>query len=220
MKNKPNSFIEHTNLRTDLMEKDIDTLIEQAKMHSFFGVCVPPFWVKKTKRDLSGCDIKVVTVIGFPLGYQQTNIKLAEIETAIEDGADELDVVLNVSAFKSGMSWVKIELAKCVGFAHQHNKILKVIVETALLNEEELIAISKIVSDAGADFIKTSTGFSTRGATVRDVELMKANIAESVGIKASGGIRSLADLNALVGAGAERIGASSGVDIMKEYSGE
>ncbi|MEP2025725.1 MAG: deoxyribose-phosphate aldolase [Reichenbachiella sp.] len=217
MKAKPNSYIEHTNLRSELIDRDIDQLISEAKKHQFFGVCVPPFWVKKASRELKASDIQLVTVIGFPLGYQMTQTKMAEMELAIADGADEMDLVMNVSAFKSGMSWPKIEMAKAAKMAHEHNKLLKVIVETALLSEDELVQVSKIVSDAGVDFIKTSTGFSSRGASVRDIEIMKMNISSNVGIKASGGIKTLSQLQSLIDAGAERIGTSSGVSIMKDY---
>lgn len=219
MKQPPNTYIEHTNLRPDLRDKDIDQLIADAREHSFLGICIPPFWVKRASRELKGSPIQLVTVIGFPLGYQRTEAKLTEIDLAISDGANELDMVVNVSAFKTGMPWTKIELAKCANRAHQEGKILKVIVETALLDAEELATISKMVSDSGADYIKTSTGFSSRGASVEDIQIMKTNVSSHVGIKASGGIKSLSDLERMVEAGAERIGTSSGVDIMNEYNG-
>lgn len=217
---EPNRYIEHTNLKTDLIDRDIDRLIDEAKAYQFKGVCVPPFWVKKVSRELLETEMQVVTVIGFPLGYQRTESKIKEIELAIEDGADELDLVMNVSAFKSGMNWPKIEMAKATKVAHDNNKLLKVIVETALLSTDELVKISKVVSDAGVDFIKTSTGFSTRGANVRDITIMKENVSANVGIKASGGIKTYKQLDELVVAGAERIGTSAGVAIMKEFSDE
>lgn len=213
----PNQYIEQTNLKQDLTEKAVDELMAEAIEYQFVGICVPPFWVKKCKRDLSETNIQVVTVIGFPLGYQKTESKLEEIHQAIKDGADELDMVMNVSAFKSGLPWAKIDIAKCVQLIHSHEKIAKVIVETALLDEEELAEVSKMVSDAGADYIKTSTGFAARGASVRDVEIMKANISSQVGIKASGGIKSWAEMKNLLAAGADRIGTSSGVKILEEF---
>lgn len=213
----PNTYIEHTVLRPDLKDRDIDKLIAEACEHKFLGICVPPFWIKKASRELIGSEIQLVTVIGFPLGYQRTESKIKEIELAIEDGADELDLVMNVSAFKSGMSWSKIEMAKCAKLVHEHGKILKVIVETALLADHELIEVSKMVSDSGADFIKTSTGFASGGATLADVLTLKTNISPNVGIKASGGIKTLNDLTAMVEAGAERIGTSSGLNIMAQY---
>jgi len=214
---QPNTCIEHTNLQPDLSDQEIDQLIEEAKTYQFLGICVPPFWVKKVSRELADSDIRIVTVIGFPLGYQRTESKIHEIELAITDGADELDLMMNVSAFKAGISWPKIEMAKAAKTAHEHGKLLKVIVETALLSENELTEASKIVSDSGADFIKTSTGFASRGASVRDIEIMKANISSDVGIKASGGIKTLVQLQELVAAGAERVGSSSGVNIMTEF---
>ncbi|WP_422362010.1 deoxyribose-phosphate aldolase [Reichenbachiella sp.] len=217
---EPNRYIEHTNLNTDLIDRDIDRLVAEAKSHQFQGVCIPPFWVKKASRELKDTEIQLVTVIGFPLGYQRTESKIKEIELAIEDGADELDLVMNVSAFKSGMNWPKIEMAKAAKLAHENNKLLKLIVETALLSTEELAKVCKIVSDAGVDFIKTSTGFSSRGANTRDVEIMKENVSANVGIKASGGIKSYEQLKELVVVGAERIGTSSGVAIMKEFRNE
>ncbi|WP_317624055.1 deoxyribose-phosphate aldolase [Reichenbachiella carrageenanivorans] len=213
----PNTYIEHTLLKIDLTDREVDQLISEAKRYQFIGVCIPPFWVKKVSRELENSTIQLVTVIGFPLGYQQTASKLHEIEMAIADGADELDLVMNVSAFKSGMNWSKIEMAKAAQLAHQQQKILKIIVETALLTKEEIAQVSKIVSDAGADYIKTSTGFASRGASIDDIEIMKANVAPHVGIKASGGIKSREQLEALVNAGADRIGTSAGVQIMKAY---
>ncbi|MEO9964945.1 MAG: deoxyribose-phosphate aldolase [Reichenbachiella sp.] len=218
--NPPNSYIEHTNLKPALCDRDIDQLITEAKSYNFLGICVPPFWVKKASRDIADTAIQLVTVIGFPLGYHRTETKIKEIELALADGADEVDMVANISAFKSGMNWPKIEMAKCAKLAHEHSKILKVIVETALLTSDELAELSKIVSDSGADFIKTSTGFATRGASVDDIRIMKRNISSDVGIKASGGIKTLAELRAMVEAGADRIGTSSGPSIMKELENE
>lgn len=219
MKHAPNQYIEHTNLKPDLHDKAIDQLITEARTHHFLGICVPPFWVKRASRELSDSAIQLVTVVGFPLGYQRTETKLTEIELAIADGADEVDLVMNISAFKTGMPWTKIEMAKCANLAHQEGKMLKVIVETSLLDAEELATVSKLVSDSGADFIKTSTGFSSRGASVEDIRIMKANVSTNVGIKASGGIKDLTDLQRMVEAGAERIGTSSGINIMNEYHG-
>ena len=217
---EPNRYIEHTNLKTDLIDRDIDRLVAEAKLYQFMGVCIPPFWVKKASRELLNTGVQLVTVIGFPLGYQRTESKIKEIELAIEDGADELDLVMNVSAFKSGMNWPKIEMAKAAKLAHENNKLLKVIVETALLSTEELVKVCKTVSDAGVDYIKTSTGFSSRGASVKDMEIMRESVSSNVGIKASGGIKSYEQLKELIAAGAERIGTSSGVAIMKEFTNE
>lgn len=213
----PNAYIEQTNLKADLIDRDIDRLVEEAKHNNFKGICIPPFWVKKASRELGDSKVQLVTVIGFPLGYQRTESKINEIELAIADGADELDMVMNISAFKSGMTWPKIEIVKASKLAHENDKLLKVIIETSLLSEKEIAKACKIVSDGGADFVKTSTGFSSGGAMVRDVEIMKQNVSSNVGVKASGGIKTLDQLKVLVEAGAERIGTSSGIAIMKEY---
>jgi len=185
-------------------------------MYGFVGVCVPPFWVKRAAREIGTLDIQLVTVIGFPFGYQRTESKLVEIEKAIEDGANELDVVMNISAFKSGMPWTKIELAKCAKLAHDNDALLKVIIETAYLNDEEIIQACKLVSDAGADFVKTSTGFASAGAQVEHIKLMRTNSPSNVGVKASGGIRDYKTAKAMVDAGADRLGVSAGVSIMQE----
>ncbi len=211
-----NRYIEHTNLKPTLTDKDVDQLVADAIKHQFVGVCVPPFWVKRASRELAEHDIQLVTVIGFPLGYQMTDSKLVEIEKAIDDGADELDIVMNVSAFKSGMSWVKIELAKCANLIHQSGCMMKVILETTYLSDEEIIVATKLCSEAGTDFVKTSTGFAPTGAKVSHIELMRKYAPSNVGIKASGGIKDLTTLKAMVAAGADRIGTSSGISIMNE----
>lgn len=207
-------FIEHTNLSPAVVIGDIDRLIEEARQHQFFGVCVPPFWVKRAKREIGVAPIQLVTVAGFPLGYHMTETKLEEIKRAVDDGADEIDVVLNVSAFKTGIPWTKIDIAKCSRLAHDHQKILKVILETALLSDTEIAEASKLCADAGADFVKTSTGFASGGATVEHVKIMKAAVPPSVGIKASGGIKTAEQALALIEAGASRLGTSSGVKIV------
>ena len=211
-----NRYIEHTNLKPTLTDKDVDQLVADAIKHQFVGVCVPPFWVKRASRELAEHDIQLVTVIGFPLGYQMTDSKLVEIEKAIDDGANELDIVMNNSAFKSGMSWVKIELAKCANLIHQSGCMMKVILETTYLSDEEIIVATKLCSEAGTDFVKTSTGFAPTGAKVSHIELMRKYAPSNVGIKASGGIKDLTTLKAMVAAGADRIGTSSGISIMNE----
>jgi len=209
-------FIEHTNLKPDLTGDQIDRLVAEAKEHGFFGVCVPPFWVKRAAREIGTEAIQLVTVIGFPLGYQRTEVKLLEIEKALEDGANEVDIVMNISAFKSGMPWTKIELAKCAKLTHDHEALLKVIIETAYLADDEIIQACKIVSDAGADFVKTSTGFASTGAQEHHVKLMRKHSPSHVGIKASGGIKDLATARKMVEAGADRLGLSAGVQIVQE----
>lgn len=212
-----NRYIEHTNLKPDVRQSEIDQLVQEAIDYQFVGVCVPPFWVKRAQREIGDHDIQLVTVIGFPLGYQRTESKLLEIDKAIEDGANELDVVMNISAFKSGMPWTKIELAKCAKSAHENESILKVIIETAYLSDAEIVDAAKIVADAGADFIKTSTGFAGAGAQTDHVTLMRKHSPSNVGVKASGGIRDLKTAEEMIAAGADRLGVSAGVSIMEEF---
>jgi len=213
-----NRYIEHTNLKPNLTDKGVDLLVEEAIHNQFVGVCIPPFWVKRAAREIADHDVQLVTVVGFPLGYQMTQSKLIEIEMAIDDGAQELDIVMNVSAFKSGMSWVKIELAKCANLIHQSNCMMKVILETAYLTDDQVITATKLACEAGTDFVKTSTGFASSGAETRHISLMRENAPSNVGIKASGGIRDLSTLKTMVTAGADRIGTSSGVSIMAEVA--
>ncbi|MGI9545461.1 MAG: deoxyribose-phosphate aldolase [Cyclobacteriaceae bacterium] len=211
-----NRFIEHTNLKPTLTDNDVDKMVAQVIEHQFVGLCVPPFWVKKASRDLEKQDIQLVTVIGFPLGYQMTETKIEEIKVALVGGADELDIVMNLSAFKSGMTWVKIELAKCATVIHKAHKMMKVIIETAYLNDQEIIEACNLCKDAGADFVKTSTGYAPQGATASHIQLMRQTLPSQVGIKASGGIKTYEDAVALIKAGADRLGTSSATTIMAE----
>jgi deoxyribose-phosphate aldolase len=209
------SCIEHTNLSPTQTIGDIDRLVSEAIQHKFFGVCVPPFWVKRASREIGNEKIALITVAGFPFGYGMTETKLDEISRAIDNGADEVDVVWNISAFKTGLPWTKIEIARCSVLAHDHQKLLKVIIETSYLSDPEIEKACKICADAGADFVKTSTGFASGGATVEHIALMKKTLPHHVGIKASGGIKTLSSAQALIEAGAQRIGTSSGVSIAK-----
>jgi len=211
-----NQYLEHTRLNTNISDRDVDKIVQEAIEFSFVGVCIPPFWVKRASRDLRNTDIQLVTVIGFPLGYQMTETKIAEIDMAIKTGADELDIVMNISAFKIGMPWVKIELAKCAQVIHSHEKIIKVIIETAYLTDHEIEKAALICSDAGADYIKTSTGFASSGAQVKDVELLRKILPSNVGIKASGGIKTRVQAEELIESGADRIGTSSAIEIVKQ----
>lgn len=208
------TVLEHTALSASLTSREVEQVIHDANSHPFAAVCIPPFWVKKVKRDVD--NTPVCTVIGFPLGYQLTETKMAEAKHVINMGADELDVCMNISAFKTGMPWVKIELAKLSGFVHNSERILKVIIETALLTDQEIVRACKICADAGADFVKTSTGFQG-GATPDTVRLMKSSLPSGVGIKASGGIKTLQQCHDLLAAGAERLGTSSALAIIKAY---
>lgn len=207
-------YIEHTNLSPTLSIRDIDTLVDEARQHNFLGVCVPPFWVKRAQREIGKDKILLITVAGFPLGYNMTETKLDEIKRAIDNGADEVDVVWNVSSFKTGIPWTKIEIAKCSKITHDQSKLLKVIIETAYLSNEEITEACKICADAGVDFVKTSTGFAPTGAKVEHVTLMRSVLPTHVGIKASGGIKTHDQAKAMIEAGADRLGTSSGVKIV------
>lgn len=209
-----NRYIEHTNLSPTLTIQDIDKLVAEAKQHHFLGVCVPPFWVKRAKREIGDSKILLITVAGFPLGYSMTETKLEEIKSAIDNGADEVDVVWNISSFKSGNPWTKIEIAKCSKLVHGYQKALKVIIETAYLSDDEIVEACKICVDAGADFVKTSTGFAPSGAKVEHIQLMKRSVPVGVGIKASGGIKTKEQAIQLIEAGADRLGTSSGIAIV------
>lgn len=208
------SYIEHTNLSPALSIRDIDQLVDDARVHKFLGVCVPPFWVKRAKREIGNEKILLVTVAGFPLGYNMTETKLDEIKRAIDNGADEVDVVWNITSFKTGIPWTKIELAKCSKLTHDHHKLLKVIIETAYLSDEEIADACKLCADAGADFVKTSTGFAPAGAKVEHIKLMRSVLPDEVGIKASGGIKTREQALALIEAGATRLGTSSGIALI------
>ena len=209
------SYIEHTNLSPTITIKDIDQLVVDAKQFHFFGICVPPFWVKRAEREIGNEPIALVTVAGFPLGYNMTETKLDEIKRAIDNGADEVDVVWNISSFKTGIPWTKIDIAKCAKLTHDHQKILKVIIETACLTDSEIETACKICADAGADFVKTSTGFAGAGAKVEHIQLMRSVLPKDVRIKASGGIKTAEQAINLIKAGADRIGTSSGVKIVQ-----
>lgn len=213
---KLNRFIEHTALKPTLTDKDIDKLVEEAIEYEFLGVCVPTFWVRKAKREVRSHGIQLVTVIGFPLGYQMTENKLDEIKVAMDNGANELDIVMNISAFKSGMPWVKTELAKCAQLIHDNDCLMKVIIETAYLSNEEIVSASMMCQDAGTDFVKTSTGFAPGGATTEHIKLIRKTINSNLGVKASGGIRDYATAVSMIESGADRLGVSAGVQIMQE----
>jgi len=212
-----NQYIEHTNLSPLITSAQVEQLIDEAITYQFCGICVPPYWVKKARRDVGKANIQVVTVIGFPLGYQRSEIKLREMESAVRDGADELDIMLNISAVKNNaLEWVKIELAQFSKFAHEREKIVKVILETAYLTETELRETCKVCIDTGVDFLKTSSGFAPAGAQLDTVRLMRSLAPESVGIKASGGIKTYEQALSFIQAGAERIGTSAGIQIMQQ----
>ena len=205
-----------------MTDKEVNLLVKDAIAEQFMGVCVPPFWVKKVKRDLEGEDIQVVTVIGFPFGFEDTATKIAETKEAIKNGADELDLVWSQTAFHSGMNWPKIEIAQLAKICHEEERIVKVIIETAYLNSDQIREACKICQDAGADFVKTSTGYAPSGAKVEDIVLMRQLLPSTLGIKASGGIKTLEGALELIKAGADRIGTSSAkplIDAWKQKKG-
>ncbi len=210
-----NSFIESTNLKPTITGKDVDVLVQEALDNNFLGVCVPPFWVKRAVREKGNSDLQIVTVIGYPLGYQMTESKMMEIDKAIEDGVDELDIVMNLSAFQDGMNWVKIELAKCSKVIHDSHLVMKVIVETDLWDQNQLLDTIKLVSDAGSDFFKTSTGYHRPPVTTDEIKFIRKHLPSNVGVKASGGIKTKSHALDLVNAGADRLGTSSGLQIIQ-----
>ena len=213
-------YIDHTLLKADARKEDIEKLCSEAFHNGFASVCVNSCWVPLASDLLAGTDVKVCTVVGFPLGAASANAKAAEAADAVKNGADEIDMVINIGMLKSGMMEAVEDDIKEVRNAAK-GKILKVIIETCLLSDDEKKAACRAAVDAGADFVKTSTGFSTGGATVHDVALMKEAVsARGLKVKASGGIRNYKDAKAMIDAGADRIGASAGIAIVKEENAE
>ena len=212
---KLNKYIDHTLLKQDATEKQIDRLLSEAKDYDFASVCVNPCWVAHAKSGLAAdTEVKVCTVVGFPLGATTSAVKAYETKEAIQNGADEIDMVINVGALKSGnASLVESDIRAVVEASG--DKLVKVIIEACLLTDEEKVLACQLAQKAGADFVKTSTGFSIGGATLPDVKLMRQTVGPEMGVKAAGGARSYADAVAFVEAGATRIGTSSGVAILK-----
>lgn len=211
-----NRYIDHTLLKADASKSEIEKLCLEAKQYHFASVCVNPYYVPLCADLLKGSDVKVCTVIGFPLGQMTTKAKCDEALDACAKGANEVDMVLNIAALKAKeLAYVTDEIKQIKDVCHQNKAILKVIVETCLLSQEDKVNACKCVSDAQADFIKTSTGFSVAGATVEDVTLFKQHVAPSVKIKAAGGIRNKDDALAMINAGADRLGTSKGVMLVK-----
>ncbi len=206
-------YIDHTNLKPDASTVSIIELCQQARTYDFASVCINPYYVKLSKKEMD--KRTVCTVIGFPLGANLTHTKVEEAKKAIQQGANELDMVINIAELKQGgYNYVLGEIEKLADVCHEQGAILKVIIETCLLNEEEKIIASLIAKKAGADFVKTSTGFSIAGATVQDVDLMRTVVGDYMGVKAAGGIRDTETALAMIGAGANRIGASSSLAII------
>ena len=214
------SMIDHTLLKADATKEQIKQLCKEANEYKFASVCVNPTWVRLANELLTNSPVKVCTVIGFPLGATTSETKAFETKNAIENGADEVDMVLNIGALKDGNnSFVENDI-KAVVEAAKGKALTKVIIETSLLSEEEKVRACQLAVSAGADFVKTSTGFSTGGATVNDIKLMRKTVGPDVGVKASGGVRNTSDAQSLIEAGATRIGASSGVAIINGLTSE
>ncbi|MDT9563706.1 deoxyribose-phosphate aldolase [Streptococcus mutans] len=211
---KINQYIDHTLLKPESRQDQIDKLIREAKTYNFASVCINPTWVSYAAKALEGTDIKVCTVIGFPLGATTSAVKAFETKDAISHGADEVDMVINIGQAKSGhFAFVEEDIRAVVEASG--DKLVKVIIETCLLTDKEKIKACQAAVAAGADFVKTSTGFSTAGARLDDVRLMRQTVGPDVGVKAAGGMRSLEDAQAFIEAGATRIGTSAGVTIME-----
>ena len=212
-------YIDHTVLAADAGKDKIERLCQEAKQHGFASVCVNSCWVSLASKLLHGSDVKVCTVVGFPLGAMDSASKADETKNAILNGADEIDMVINIGYMKSGMYDEVLDDIKAVRKASE-GKTLKVIIETCLLTDDDKRKACELSEEAGADFVKTSTGFSTGGATVEDVALMRSVVGDRLGVKASGGIRDYRTAKAMIEAGATRIGASSGIRIVEEQNAD
>jgi deoxyribose-phosphate aldolase len=211
--------IDHTLLKPDATEAEIHKLCSEAREFSFASVCVNPTWVPLCARELAGSGVEVCTVIGFPLGANTSAIKSEEVRVAVADGATEVDMVMNVGALKSGLLTQVREDIHAVVRAAGDRACVKVILETALLSDEEKVEACALAQDAGAHYVKTSTGFSGGGATAEDVQLMRRVVGSEMGVKASGGVRDRAGAEAMIAAGANRIGASAGIKIVRGAAG-
>jgi deoxyribose-phosphate aldolase len=208
-------LIDHTLLKPEATADKIVKLCAEAREHGFASVCINPFWVPVAVQELTGSSVKTCTVVGFPLGANTSATKIFEAGKALRGGAEEIDMVINIGALLSDdLPAVLADIRGVVEESHGAGAIVKVILETCLLTDAQKVTASKLAVEAGADFVKTSTGFSTGGATVEDVALMRKTVGPSVGVKASGGVRSYADVTRMVDAGATRIGTSSGVAIL------
>jgi len=214
------SLIDHTLLKPEATESDIRRLCEEAAQFGFASVCVNPFWVKRAAEFLRGSGVPVCTVIGFPLGATLPDVKAYEARRSIFNGAREVDMVINIGALKSGDDCaVEDDIRGVAQAAHENEVLCKVIIETALLTDQEKVRACLAAKNAGADFVKTSTGFSKGGATVDDIALMRRTVGWALGVKASGGVKGIDDARAMFEAGATRIGASVGVKIAQEAEG-
>lgn len=216
-----NKYFDHTLLKPEATNEQIDELCREAKEYDFYSVCVNTCYASRCYDNLKGTDVKVACVVGFPLGACTTQSKVFETQEAFMDGASEVDMVLNVGKFKSGdHDYVRDDIRAVCDAARAFNGIVKVILETCLLTKEEIAEACKISMEAGADFVKTSTGFNSGGATAEDVALMRETVGDHISVKASGGIRDYDTCMKMIEAGADRIGASASVKIMEVYNNE
>lgn len=210
------SYIDHTILKANTSVADIEKITSEAIEFQFAAVCIPPPYIRLTKDLLNNSGVKTATVIGFPFGYSNTAAKLAEVKQAIEEGADELDVVVNLIELKKGnWEYLKNEFSVLTEYIHQHHKIIKVIIESGILTNEEIIDCCNILGPLQIDYMKTSTGYAEKGASVEAVQIMRQHLPKNIKIKASGGIRDYQFASQLIEAGAERLGCSAGVAIVK-----
>jgi deoxyribose-phosphate aldolase len=210
------ALIDHTILKPEATRDEVVKICREARQYGFASVCVNPYWVPLVRAELAGSAVKVCTVVGFPLGATSTEAKVAETAAAVRVGAEEIDMVINVGALRSGdLDAVRQDIRRVVETAHEAGAIVKTILETALLDDAQKTAACKLAQQAGADFVKTSTGFSTAGATAHDVALMRGVVGPGMGVKAAGGIRTLSDLRTMTAAGATRIGASASIKIVE-----
>jgi len=214
------SYIDHTLLKPEASEADILKVCAEAVEYRFKSVCVNPVWVKSVTKALKGSGVLTCSVIGFPLGATPTDVKVFEARGVVLDGANEIDMVINMASARANDKGALVDDIRAVAeTVHAGEAILKVIIETSMLNDEQKVIACEAAAEAGADFVKTSTGFNGGGATVEDVALMRKTVGPGLGVKASGGVRSLADAQAMIAAGATRIGASSGIAIVKGEQG-
>ncbi|WP_028783261.1 deoxyribose-phosphate aldolase [Thalassobacillus devorans] len=212
-------YIDHTQLKPETSKEKIDQVCQEAKEYEFASVCVNPYWVSYCYEQLKETSVKVCTVIGFPLGANTKEVKAFETKQAIENGATEIDMVINVGALKSkDYDTVQADIEAVIRES-EDKALVKVIIETSLLTKEEKVQACELAVKAGADYVKTSTGFSGGGATVEDIKLMRATVGPEIGVKASGGVRDFESTKAMIDAGASRIGASSGIQIIKGEKG-
>lgn len=210
-------YIDHTLLKPTATLSEIEILCKEAIEYGFVAVCVPPLYVKKSREFLAGTEIKIATVIGFPFGYSAIEAKVAEIVLAIVDGADELDFVVNISAIKNGdWEFLANEINTIMPIINNKEKVIKVIIESGILTDDEIIKCCDIYGAAGVDYVKTSTGYAEKGASIHAVNLIRTHLADSIKIKASGGIKSFSFAKELLNAGANRLGCSSSIKIVEE----